>query len=124
MKDEFDGSEKLYRAVYPKDLYQKRGSGRISSAAFLDRKGQGLSVDRGNNREDAEVVNDMRKRLHGCILSVRVEDCRNVKAIVLYKPSHENKYHSEIHGSEKAPLLSAEQRLFLASTAKIVSVQE
>lgn len=118
MNEKFRDDEKLYRAVFLKDLYQKE-NGRISSAVFLDKKGQGLSVDRDGGRAEIEVIIDMKKRLHGNIISVKVMDCRNVKALVLYKPSRDNKFHSEIHGSLESPLLSPEQRLILSKKSVI-----
>ena len=56
MDDRFSIDEKLYRAVFPpaiKDMFWRK-DGTVSSAAFADPKG--LSVDRGNHREDSEVV--------------------------------------------------------------------
>lgn len=56
---------------------------------------------------------------NGCIVSLNVEQCRSVNAIVKYKPSQRSKYHSEIHGSENTPLLSKSQRKKLAEVAKM-----
>ena len=56
MDNTFEPSEKLYRAVYPPeiaDIFWKR-DGSISSAAFADP--HGLSVDRGDYRDDEVVV--------------------------------------------------------------------
>ncbi len=52
MVDEFNDDEKLYRAVYPPeifDLFWKK-DGTLTSAAFRDKRG--LSVERGFYRED------------------------------------------------------------------------
>lgn len=61
----------------------------------------------------------MRKFFHGCIISLTVEQCRDVDAVIKYKPSKRSEYHSEIHGSEEVPLLSKSQRKKLAERAKI-----
>ena len=65
MDEHFDRNEKLYRAVYPPeimDMFWKR-DGSVSSAAFAD--ANGLSVDRGDHRNDADVVKDMSSRFSG-----------------------------------------------------------
>ena len=91
--------------------------GTISSAAFLDR--EGLSVERGNFRDDKDVIEEMQKFFKGCIISLTVGQCKTVDAVVKYKPSSRSEYHSEIHGSETTPLLSKSQRKHLAADAKI-----
>lgn len=119
MDNTFSNSEKLYRAVFPesyKQMFWKK-DGTVSSAAFVDE--EGLSVERGNFREDESVIEDMHKFFRGCIISLSVEQCREVDAIVKYKPSNRSQYHSEIHGSETVPLLSKSQRKKLATGAKI-----
>lgn len=119
MDNVFSNREKLYRAVFPESYMQMfwRKDGTVSSAAFSDR--DGLSVERGDFRDTKSVVEEMRKFFQGCIISLTVEQCRNVDAIVKYKPSKRSKYHSEIHGSESVPLLSKSQRKKLAAEAKI-----
>ena len=79
MNNEFENDEKLYRAVYPYDMFWTSG-GKVSSAAFKDKNG--LSVERGYYRDDYLVVEDMNKRFEGNIVCVTVEDCRNVHAKV------------------------------------------
>lgn len=119
MNQDFASDEKLYRAVYPKSVASMfwKNDGTISSAAFADKKG--LSVDRGNYRKDEEVVADIRKRLVGSIVSVTVGQCMDVDAEVLYLPSKNNPYHSEIHGDNETVLLSKHQRRYLAINAKL-----
>lgn len=115
----FNDSEKLYRAVYPASyaaMFWTR-DGRVSSAAFKDKAG--LSVERGNFRSDESVIEEMQKFFRGCILSLTVEQCRNVDAVIKYKPTLRSEYHSEIHGSEENALLDPGQRKKLASSAKI-----
>ncbi len=119
MNNEFENDEKLYRAVYPYDMFWT-SNGKVSSAAFKDKNG--LSVERGYYRDDYLVVENMNKRFEGNIVCVTVEDCRNVHAKVKYKPSHSSKYHSEIHGSDTV-ILSRSQAKQLASCAVIVNVK-
>ena len=120
MNDVFKKSERLYRAVYPPEInsmYWKK-DGSVSSAAFADPKG--LSVDRGDGREDEEVVADMSMRFAGSIIRVYVKNCLDVGAVVRYLPGKNNSYHSEIHGSNTKPLLSKSQRYHLAQKAIVV----
>lgn len=119
MDNTFPDREKLYRAVFPESYKQMfwRKDGTVSSAAFADE--EGLSVERGDFRDDKSVIEEMRKFFRGSIISLTVEQCRNVDAIVKYRPSKRSEYHSEIHGSEEKPLLSKSQRRKLATAAKI-----
>ena len=120
MNDIFPQDEKLYRAVFPYDMYWKE-DGSVSSAAFLDRKREGLSVERGNMRDDHEVVDDMRQmNFIGHIVSVTVKNCTETDALVLYRPSKRSSYHSEIHGTMDNPLLSPKQRKYLSRSAIVV----
>ena len=96
-----------------------RRDGSLSSAAFADPKG--LSVDRGDHRPDMEVVCDMRKKFSGRIIYLYVKHCLATGAIVRYFPSGKNPYHSEIHGSETAVLLSKSQRLALSKRAVVIA---
>ncbi len=120
MDDTFSSSEKLYRAVYPPEIAEMfwRRDGSVSSAAFADPKG--MSVDRGDYRLDAEVKSDMNKRFIGSIVRLYVKNCRDAGAVVLYLPSRNNPYHSEIHGSDTNILLSKQQRHYLARKAVII----
>lgn len=120
MDSKFDAEEKLYRAVYPASMFWK-GNGKVSSAAFLSRRG-GCSVDRGDYREDEAVVRDMRRRdFKGSIIAVTVQDCLDVQAVPVYAPSRANIYHSEIHRDNEHEQLTAGQRKHLAASAEIVS---
>ena len=121
MNNSFLSHEKLYRAVYPDAMFWK-ANGKISSAAFLSRKG-GCSVDRGDFRNDKDVVLDMRQRnFKGSIVAVTVQNCNDVEAVPVYAPSKNNIYHSEIHGSNENITLTAGQRKHLANSAVIVDV--
>lgn len=117
MDSSFDGAERLYRAVYPPShpgMFWKK-DGTISSSAFSDPKG--LSVERGYYREPEEIIDKMRRTFTGCIVSLSVQNCRDVEAVVKYLPSKTNEYHSEIHGSDTKVQLSKSQRLQLARVA-------
>ncbi len=116
----FEKNEKLYRAVYPPEIAEMfwKKDGTVSSAAFADPKG--LSVDRGDYRSDESVILSIRKRFTGHIISLYVKNCTDTGARILYKPSHTNQYHSEIHGSIDSPLLSKTQRHYLAHKAVII----
>ncbi len=121
MNEIFCSDENLYRAVYPpevRDFYWKN-NGEVSSAAFYDPKG--CSVDRGYYREDEEVVKDMKKHFIGRIVSLTVGQCEEVGAVVQYKPTN-NKYHSEIHGSDIEIVLDKRQRKHLARCARVVAL--
>lgn len=121
MDEHFDNTEKLYRAVYPPevaDIFWKK-DGSVSSAAFADPKG--FSVERGDHREDVIVLDSMRRRFSGHIISLYVKNCVDTGAVVKYLPSKKDKYHSEIHGSESVRLLSKSQRRYLAGKAVILT---
>lgn len=119
MDNTFPDSEKLYRAVFPESyakMYWRR-DGSVSSAAFKDE--EGLSVERGDFRSDETVIEDMKSFFRGCIVSITVGQCKNVEAVVKYKPTKRSIYHTEIHGSEEVALLNPGQRKKLASAAKM-----
>lgn len=119
MNENFATEEKLYRAVYPSRMYWKE-NGQLSSAAFLS-KSAGCSMERGDMREDVEVISHMRElNFRGHIVSVQVKNCLDADAVVEYSPSKANEYHSEIYGNEEHRHLSPRQRRHLAETAIIV----
>lgn len=124
MDNTFKDAEKLYRAVYPPShpgMFWKK-DGRISPSAFADPKG--LSVERGFYRESAEIIEKMKKKFSGCVVSLYVKDCRDVSAVVKYMPSKDNEYHSEIHGSDTVVLLNKSQRYHLAEMANKEYMEE
>lgn len=117
MDSTFNDDERLYRAVLPKDMYWK-SDGTLSSAAFYDP--YGLSVERGYNRKTEDVIKTMKNRkFRGSLVSVKVATCKDVEAVVKYKPSPNSEYHSEIHGSEEKALLSNKQRKKIADGARV-----
>ena len=117
MNDTFLPEEKLYRAIYPPEvaaMYWKR-DGSLSHVAFADPRG--LSVDRGDYRNDITVKNEMEIRLTGIIVKFYVRSCNEIGAYLRYLPSKNNRYHSEVHGSEDTVLLSRHQCFYLAKKA-------
>ena len=92
-----------------------KSDGTLSSAAFLDKNG--LSVERAGKRSNNAVVNKMKKTFVGSIFSVTVKICRDVNAVVKYRPTR-NKYHSEIHGGAQSVVLTPMQRRYLAKKAR------
>lgn len=117
MTDIFLDDEKLYRAVRPIDMFWKE-DGTLSSAAFQD--SNGLSVDRGNYREDREAKRRLLMNLHGTVVMFSVKDCNDVTAIVKYLPTEDNEYHSEVHKSVTEKKLTKSQQRHLAKVAKII----
>ena len=119
MNNTFNDDEQLYRAVYPPDRMSMfwKHNGTISDAALKDRNG--LSVNRGYYRSDSDVLKSMENAFSGSVISFTVGDCREEKAIVLYKPT-KNIFHSEVHGSYDNPVLSSSQRKHLIENLKSV----
>ena len=121
MNNKFPENEQLYRAVYPPERNRMfwKDDNHISSAVFLDKKG--LSVERGNYRSDETVIQEMKKSFIGKIISVTVEQCLNINARPIYKPTKRSVFHSEIHG-DKHIVLSPKQRLFLSMNCRLVDI--
>jgi len=120
MDNNFPLEEKLYRAVFPPEIREMfwKENGKVSSAAFLDKKG--LSVERGNFRQDSDVLEKMKSFFIGKVISVTVKNCFDIKAIPKYLPSERSVFHSEIHGSETVVILSPSQRKVLAENSETV----
>lgn len=118
MDSKFDENESLLRAVYPASTHPNFWKGaRISSAALKDKKG--LSVTRTYDRTVGESVKLMTQYFKGAIVAITVQACNDVQAYIKYAPSNQNKYHSEIHGSETQVVLSSEQAFKLAKQATL-----
>ena len=60
----------------------------------------------------------------GCIVSLSVQDCRDVDAVVKYLPSKNNEFHSEIHSSDTVVLLNKSQRFHLSEVANEEYMEE
>lgn len=114
----FSSDELLLRAVYPENKKPRFWhNGKLSSAAFKDKRG--LSVDRMGDRTLDVSIASMRRKFQGSIVSVTVATCNSVNAYLRYLPSAQNRYHSEIHGSETRIELSDYQALKLTRSAII-----
>lgn len=120
MDNNFPVEEKFYRAVFPPEIREMfwKENGKVSSAAFLDKKG--LSVERGNFRQNSEVLETMKSFFVGKVISVTVKNCLDINAIPKYLPSERSIFHSEIHGSETVVVLSPSQRKFLAENSETI----
>lgn len=119
MDENFKDDELLLRAVLPpteKPSFWK-SNGKISSAALKDKRG--LSVNRTAHLSLGEAVRFTASRLRGPIVSISVRSCKYVKALIIYLPSSDNDFHSEIHGSKEQKILSDEQALILARQARL-----
>ncbi|MBO4414714.1 MAG: hypothetical protein J5824_01890 [Lachnospiraceae bacterium] len=119
MTEQFEVYEKLYRAVFPPDIMPMfwKENGEISSAVFKDKNG--LSVERAGDRDESDVIADMRIYFYGAIIGVLVGDCLNCGAVLKYLPTQRSIFHSEIHGSQERKLLSQSQCKYLAKAARI-----
>ena len=116
MNNKFNSDETLYRAVIPSGIFWK-SDGSLSSAALKDNKG--LSVDRGDYRNDYDVAKEMKNRLNGIVVKFLVEDCTNIEARVIYEPNKDDAYHSLVLGKEKLSLSKSQARQ-LSRKCKIV----
>ena len=115
---EFRCDESLLRAVFPADRRPDLWNGkRLSSSAFKDKRG--ASVDRTYDRSMEESVAFLQEKLQGYLVSVSVENCKEVNAIIKYLPSDTDIFHSEIHRSEDIKLLDEVQAYHLARVAII-----
>lgn len=119
MDQNFPDEEKLYRAVQPAFLLIKE-NGKVSSAAFKDKRG--MSVLRGDSREDSAVDAELHKNLGSDKRTAvfRVHHCREVDAVPVYRPSRMSVYHSEVHGSKTELVLNPMQRKHLADSSYLL----
>ncbi len=115
----FTDDENVYRAVWPEskvpDFWKADGS--LSYAALRD--GNGLSVERAADRPEDAALAQIADRFRGSIVSITVQQCDCVSAIVIPLPTEHSDYHTEIHGSRVSKKLSKTQANFLAQHAVI-----
>lgn len=97
-------------------------NGKLSSGALKDPKG--LSLERGYYRDDATVLSAMAQRLRGITAKFSVKVCRDVNAEIIYMPTINNDYHTELHGSKEQVVLSDSQRHHIAMRAIRVGTLE
>lgn len=117
-------TEFLYRGII-EEWFDKENN-RISSAAFKDKKG--VSVDRdGNERKEKEckeaILSIERKpprKPFDIVCKLLTKQVRESGAFVKHCPSINNKYHSEIHNSEKEIPISSSKARALSKIAQII----
>lgn len=114
----FEEKELLCRAVLPCARFFLKHNGRLSNAAFKDRRG--LSVDRQAGRTEEECVRFMKddRGLHGDVYAVTYHDCEAIEALVLPIPTPNDVFHCEIHGSQTQAELFDEQAMALTLVAR------
>lgn len=107
MDNNFPVEEKLYRAVFPPEIREMfwKENGKVSSAAFLDKKG--LSVERGNFRQDSEVLETMKSFFIGKVISVTVKNCLDINAIPKYFPFRNTRFRNCISFISKSKKISS-----------------
>lgn len=88
--------EYLYRGVVPQNWDSENK--RPSSATFKDSSGTSVDRDAGRNMDECIKFLSKKKNFKA-ICRITAKDVRSVNAEAIYKPTKENKYHSEIHDS-------------------------
>ena len=122
-------SEGLYRAIKRSSITEEppgiAEGGRVTEFFFEDQRG--VSVDRSGERSESVVLEAQKahftKRYRGCVV-VNAGECRGLGAYPIYKPSADNRYHSEIHQSSEIVKLGRLQMKKLADIARIVEFIE
>ncbi len=90
-------NEYLYRGII--EINWDFENNRPSSATFKDSKG--ISVDRDNFRTETECLEYMQSsKKFFAICKIKTLKVVELNAVVKYKPTNLNIYHSEIHDSE------------------------
>lgn len=100
MSGQINNTEHICRAIHPyKDFIKENG--RISSAAFKDRKG--LSVEQGLGRADKDVVAHIRQsKLQGKVAKIPVDVC-NEANIIIFNDKAKNIYYMQKHHINEQP---------------------
>ncbi|WP_308539566.1 hypothetical protein [uncultured Ruminococcus sp.] len=114
MSKKLSEGECLFRKV-PDNPIMLKADGTISSAVFKDSKG--CSVDRKAGRDNSVIYDIFFQRFYNssksiiAVSDVTVGVCYEKEIIVIEKPTEENEFHCEIHGSiDKAQLTSSQAR--------------
>ncbi|MGG6439539.1 hypothetical protein ETC01_04125 [Geobacillus sp. NFOSA3] len=121
MNPNIEPSEKLFRAVFPSIVWDDENN-RPSSALFKDKRG--VSVDRDGGRTVDSIISTFKNRfgddkLKG-VVYVNAGFCMDIGTHLVYCPSRNNKYHSEIHDSQSKVLLSSAKARKLALNCIVV----
>lgn len=98
LKDEIEDDEFLYRGIVTQNWDFEND--RPTSATFKDSKG--VSVDRDGGRKEKNCIAKLIsvKDFHA-ICKVKTKDVRGLDAVVFYRPTPGNDFHSEIHDSKE-----------------------
>lgn len=118
LPEQFDANELLLRAV-PRIPNFWKDNNHPSSAAF--KQSNGTSVDRTYDRSlDASIAFIQKNQAGKDVVTVTLDICQTVNAIVRYIPIPENIFHCEIHGSKDRIMLAKPQAKELALHANLV----
>lgn len=120
MSKKLPEGECLFRKI-PDNPIMFKSDGTISSAVFKDSKG--CSVDKKADRDSNEIYDLFFQRFSNtsgsivAVSDVTVGICYEKEAIVIEKPTDENKFHCEIHGGIDKVQLTSSQAKHLAKNA-------
>lgn len=124
--DNIKDDEMLYRVVKNSD---PNGfiDGKPTAALFIDKGG--TSVERDGDREEPEVVENLitrfnRRSDYKTAVKIAAGMCREVGTYPTPIGNNKNKYHAEIHESEKVVEISFLKALQLAALCREVVTQE
>lgn len=110
-------NEFLYRGI--DSIHWDSEKGHISSAAFKNKNG--VSVDRDGGRTEQECVRQLiSKRAFAVIGKLLAGNVRLLPAAVVYNPTPDNKYHSEIHSSNEKVELTDRQARSLSRNSAVI----
>jgi hypothetical protein len=126
--------EYLYRAIKRSQpsVVKKYPNGRVRISSALFKDAQGVSVSKMMNRLEEEVISHLRKKLSNdkgstrmkAVVKLTEDDVKEVNAIVVDKPSDDDKYHAQIHKSDCEIELDEIQAKQLANRCKFVFEDE
>ncbi len=122
--EEFNQDERLYRMVTNNPNMFVVNENRITSAVFKD--SNGCSVDRQGGRTDEDacsfLADSHKDNPYGikAIAVVTIQQCEEIKAIVLPKPLDTNMYHCEIHRNDSNSELTSGQARRLSQGAHLI----
>lgn len=119
---EISDEENLYRGITKQPQLWKDAQDRPSSAAFKD--SNGVSVDRGGDRGETEVVDFLESRFElRAVVYVNAAYCRAIETSPIAKPLDNNPYHAEIHNIDRVELTASKAKK-LARECVVVAKNE
>lgn len=118
--DTISDAEILYRSVPNKAEYWSESEQRLTSAVFSD--SVGVSVDRDGSRSEDEIIASFDSRFPpDCgIVSIIAQQCREIGAFPVPKPTDDNPHHAYIQQSQDQVLLSKSTQRKLRRSCTIV----